>query len=60
MDGKFKEGDFVLAKNNPFLKLKIRRYVSKIYYCTVLEEPTRKELVFFERELMFDESIAKS
>jgi hypothetical protein len=58
MEGKFKEGEIVLAIKNPYLKLKIRRYVSKIYYCTVLEEPNRKELVYFERELIHDDSIA--
>ncbi|MCR9288553.1 MAG: hypothetical protein NXI23_14350 [Bacteroidetes bacterium] len=55
MENKYKEGDEVYAKVNPSLKLIIRRYVPKIYYCTVKEDPTRKELVYFEREIMSDQ-----
>jgi hypothetical protein len=52
MENKFKEGEVVVAKVAPALKLVIRRYVDHIYYCKVQEDPTRKELVYFERELM--------
>lgn len=49
-ENKYKEGTIVYAKANPSLKLKIRRYVHRIYYCRVQEDP-EKELVYFEREL---------
>jgi len=52
MENKFKEGEIVRAKVNPTLKLLIRRYVDRIYYCKILEDPTLKELVYFERELL--------
>jgi hypothetical protein len=52
MENKYKEGEFVFAKTNPALKLIIRRYVDRIYYCKVSEDPDRKELVYFERELL--------
>jgi hypothetical protein len=48
----YQEGEIVFAKTNPGLKLKIRRYVRRIYYCRVLGAPEQKEQVYFERELM--------
>ena len=52
MENKFKEGEVVQAKVNPTLNLVIRRYVDRIYYCKIQSEPTHKELVYFERELI--------
>ena len=52
MENKYKEGEIVYAKVNPELKLVIRRYVDRIYYCKIQDEPDRKELVYFEREIM--------
>ena len=52
MENKHKEGDTVFAYENPKLKLVVRRYVDRIYYCKIQEDPTRKELVYFDRELM--------
>ena len=52
MENKYKEGDVVSSKMDPTLKLVIRRYVKRIYYCKIQEDPGRKELVYFERELM--------
>lgn len=57
MENKYKEGEEVYAKVNPSLKLIIRRYVDRIYYCKIKENPTQKELVYFEREIMSDKSI---
>ncbi len=52
MKNKFKEGTVVCALVNPTQKLVIRRYIDRIYYCKIQEDPARKELVYFERELM--------
>ena len=52
MENKFKEGEVVCALVNPSLKLVIRRYVDRIYYCKIQKDTARKELVYFERELM--------
>jgi len=52
MENKFKEGEIVHAKVNPALNLVVRRYVDRIYYCTIQVEPTHRELVYFERELI--------
>ena len=54
MENKYKEGQVVYAKENPTLKLVIRRYVYRIYYCKVQDAPDQKELVYFERELIAD------
>ncbi|WKN43297.1 hypothetical protein [Tunicatimonas pelagia] len=48
MDNLFSEGSVVYAKVNLTLKLVVRRYVKRVYYCTIQEDPTRKELVYFE------------
>jgi len=52
MVNKFKEGEVVRAKVNPNQNLIVRRYVDRIYYCQIQENPTHKELVYFERELL--------
>lgn len=49
---RFKEGEVVCALVDPTLKLVIRRYVDRIYYCKIQKNPARKELVYFDRELM--------
>jgi hypothetical protein len=51
MENKFKEGEEVFALVNPSQLLIIRRYVDRIYYCTIKQNPVLKELVYFEREL---------
>lgn len=54
MENKGKDGEEVYAKENPSLKLIVRRYVTRICYCKIKEDPTRKELVYLERELLSD------
>ncbi len=53
---KFKEGDEVAAKVNPDKVLVVRRYLQRIYFCTVKDDPNAKELVYFERELVGGEN----
>ena len=52
METKYKKGEVVSERIRPALKLVIRRFHDGIYYCEVQENRTRKELVYFERELM--------
>jgi hypothetical protein len=54
---KFSEGEIVYAKEHPAVSLIIRRYVHRIYYCRIIDDPQGDELVYFERELM--ESLKK-
>jgi hypothetical protein len=49
---KFSEGEIVFERINPGQKLLVRRYVNRLYYCMVEDFPNRKDLVFFERDLM--------
>jgi hypothetical protein len=51
-ENKYEEGDVVYARAYPTIKLIIRRYVARIYYCKIAETPQKKDLVYFERELM--------
>ena len=52
VQNKYNPGDMVYAKVDPTLKLVIRRYIDRIYFCKIHEDPERKELVYFERELV--------
>jgi len=51
-EGKYMAGDIVYAKANPDVKLVVRRYVLRVYYCRFPDEPGRKELALYERELL--------
>ncbi len=50
----YKEGEEVYAIKDPSLKLIIRRYVDRIYYCQIKKDLTLKEKVYFEREIRSD------
>lgn len=52
MDNIYKEGTLVAAKLSPDRQLLINRYYKRIYYCTPVNEPRHKLLVYFERELV--------
>lgn len=61
VQNKYMAGDVVYAKVDPTLKLVIRRYIDQVYYCKINDDYERKELVYFERELVEDaELIAKN
>lgn len=49
---KFKEGEVVCSKVDPRRKLMITRYLDRIYYCQLEQDPSRTNLVYFERELL--------
>jgi hypothetical protein len=51
-DNKYKQGEIVYAIKDPETRLIIRRYIPRIYYCTVADDPSKPEIVYFERELM--------
>jgi len=46
METIFKEDEEVRSKVNPALNLVVGRYVGKIYYCMIMDEPTHKELAY--------------
>lgn len=49
---KFNVGDRVFGKVKPTIELNVRKYYAGIYYCTIVNEPEKKELALFERELI--------
>jgi hypothetical protein len=51
MENKYAEGSAVYALVRPEVKLVVRRYVERVYYCTIAADPGHKDLVYFEREL---------
>ncbi|MCX2678910.1 hypothetical protein OOZ15_03065 [Galbibacter sp. EGI 63066] len=52
MENRFKIGDTVCAKVRPSVMLVVRLYARRIYYCTIEnDDPTAKELAYFDREL---------
>lgn len=51
MENKYKKGDVVAERIRPALKLVIRGYMDRIYYCKDQEGLAGKELVYFEHEL---------
>jgi len=52
MKNKYKSGEIVSERIRPTLKLIVNRYVDGIYYCFIQERDSKKELVYFERELV--------
>ena len=52
MENKYKHGEIVRERIRPSLKLTVSRYVNGIYYCLIHERDSKKELVYFERELI--------
>lgn len=51
MESKYKPGEIVRERIRPSLKLIVSRYNNGIYYCLTQERVSKKELVYFEREL---------
>ncbi len=51
-DNKFKIGDTVVAKVNKEVKLIVTDYSDRTYHCKIAAEPDKKELIYFERELV--------
>ncbi len=54
MENKYKTGEMVYERIFPSKKLIISRYADRLYYCKPQENLKRKEMVYFERELMAD------
>lgn len=54
-DNIYPEGTLIKANENPGLQLRIMKYYQRIYYCAVVDDPTQKQRVYFERELIAPE-----
>jgi hypothetical protein len=51
-DNIYQEGTIVSAKVDPTLKLIIKKYCQRIYYCSVVDHPEQNKFAYFERELI--------
>lgn len=51
MENKFAEGSTVIALVAPEIKLIVRRYVDRVYYCRIQPDTGGNDVVYFEREL---------
>ena len=60
MENKYKNGEVVFDRIRPSQKLIIRGYSNSVYYCMPHEDRNRRELVYFERDLMAATNVAKS
>jgi uncharacterized protein YodC (DUF2158 family) len=58
MENKYKNGEVVIERIRPTLKLIVSRYVNGLYYCLIQERDSKKELVYLERELVSDMATA--
>ncbi|MBL7931184.1 MAG: hypothetical protein JNL60_04765 [Bacteroidia bacterium] len=50
-ENKYSEGSIVYANEDPNVRLLVRRYVDRIYYCKIYNDSSGTELVYFEREI---------
>jgi len=50
---KFMSGEMVCAKTDRNTRLTVRRFVYEIYFCKDQTHLNKKELAFFERELVY-------
>lgn len=52
MENRFKEGEVVEERIRPGQKLVVSHFSKHVYYCKVQENQNRKELVYFESDLI--------
>ena len=57
-DNIYKVGTFIQAKEAPFVRLEIKKYSHRVYYCAVVGNEAAKQKVYFERELIAPEGPA--
>lgn len=51
LNQKYQNGEFVFALEAPEVKLIIKRYLDRIYFCENKDQPGSKLMAYFEREL---------
>lgn len=55
VENKYKAGEVVYERIRPNQKLVVRRSVGRVYYCMFPDDPKRKDLAFFERDIVGEE-----
>jgi hypothetical protein len=51
-DNIYAVGTIVTAKEAPTVKLEIKKYYQRIYYCSVVDNEVPKQKAYFERDLI--------
>ena len=51
-DNRYPKGTEIYARSNPDVKLLIKDYKARTYYCSVTGDELRKAMPYFERELV--------
>ena len=51
-DNIYTVGTIVIAKEAPTLKLEIKKYYQRIYYCSIIGDEVSKQKAYFERDLI--------
>lgn len=51
-DNIYPVGSTICANENPAMKLTIKSYYNRIYYCSRQDDPAAKDLVYYQRELI--------
>jgi len=51
-DNNYEVGSIVLAKTSPTVRLQIKKYFNRIYYCEIVGDESAKQKAYFERELV--------
>jgi hypothetical protein len=51
-DNIFAVGIIITAKEAPTIKLEIKKYYQRIYYCSIVGNDTAKQRAYYERELI--------
>lgn len=51
-DNIYQVGTVIFAKEAPTIKLQIKKYYQRIYYCAIIGDESAKDKVYFERELI--------
>ena len=51
-DNIYQVGTIIIARESPTVKLQIKMYLQRIYYCAIVGDESAKQKAYFERELV--------
>jgi hypothetical protein len=51
-DNIYQVGTLIFARESPTVRLEIKKYRQRIYYCAIVGDESAKQKAYFERELI--------
>lgn len=51
-DNIYQVGTIIIARESPTVRLEIKKYLQRIYYCAIVGDEAAKQKAYFERELI--------